>query len=144
MTITLNFTDPGMFPHTEQHPDMQEAVLAIQAEVKHYTFVTIQDDAKDGRLIGTASREVGSDFWAFRHVLSRAEKFEIIPSTVLVGPQGQRVSPYGSAPWMSDAEKALWHEETVGFTVRNKINGTVGIGRQPWKTREEAETWLKD
>ena len=32
--------------------------------------------------------------------------------------------------------------QIVGYTVQHKKTGTVGIGRQPWKTLEEAQNWL--
>ncbi len=47
-------------------------------------------------------------------------------------------SIYGAAPWYSESEKANWIVETVGFTWELD-NGTIGLGRVPAKTREEAE-----
>lgn len=46
-------------------------------------------------------------------------------------------SIYGAVPYTSDADKPNWIIETVGWTWRND-NGTVGLGRAPAKTREEA------
>lgn len=51
---------------------------------------------------------------------------------------GQCVSLYGSLPYVSDADKADWEIRTRGFTWRNS-NGTIGLGRAPAATREEAE-----
>lgn len=31
-----------------------------------------------------------------------------------------------------------------GWTVRDNVRGTVGIGREPWKSRQEAEKWVAD
>jgi hypothetical protein len=50
---------------------------------------------------------------------------------------GATASIYGAVPWSSDSEKQQWTLETVGFTWRVD-NRTVGIGRVPAKTEEEA------
>lgn len=50
---------------------------------------------------------------------------------------GQTASPYGAVPWSTDAEREHWTLETVGYTWKLD-NGTVGLGRRPAKTREEA------
>lgn len=54
---------------------------------------------------------------------------------------GAIASLYGAVPWTTPAEKADWEVETVGWTVRND-NGTIGIGREPWKTKEEADAYV--
>jgi hypothetical protein len=54
---------------------------------------------------------------------------------------GATASIYGAVPWTSARDKANWITETVGWTVRNLKDGTVGIGRVPWKTYAEAEEW---
>lgn len=46
-------------------------------------------------------------------------------------------SLYGACPWTSDADKQAWVLEVVGWTWRN-ADGTIGLGRVPAKTREEA------
>ena len=53
---------------------------------------------------------------------------------------GATASLYGAAPYVSDRDRADWHVETVGYTWRNLKTGTIGLGRAPAKTREEAET----
>lgn len=68
--------------------------------------------------------------------------FDIIESKRWVSNDGRTASLYGSCPWMSDAERALWTLQVVGYTVRHKKTGTVGIGRQPWSTLEDAQNWL--
>lgn len=50
---------------------------------------------------------------------------------------GQTASIYGAMPYASSADKANWELATGGFTWRND-NGTIGLGRVPAKTREEA------
>jgi len=72
----------------------------------------------------------------------RQARYEVIPSRVWQGPNGRTVSPYGAAPWTSEAEKPLWKLVEVGFTVRDRVNGTVGIGRRPWATKGEADAWV--
>lgn len=50
---------------------------------------------------------------------------------------GATISVYGACPWGSDADRPNWTLETVGYTWRLD-NGTVGLGRVPAKTRDEA------
>lgn len=53
-------------------------------------------------------------------------------------------SLYGAVPWSGapgDQEKD-WRLESVGWTIRWE-DGTIGIGRQPFKSKEEAEEWLE-
>lgn len=50
---------------------------------------------------------------------------------------GCTASIYGACPYTNDAEKQDWIIEVVGYTWRLD-NGTVGLGRIPAKTREEA------
>lgn len=63
---------------------------------------------------------------------------DVIPSRVWVNKRnGRTASIYGSVPWLSQAEKEEWEMKTRGWTW--KLNdGTVGLGRVPAKTREEA------
>lgn len=63
---------------------------------------------------------------------------EVIASRVWINRKtGQRVSPYGACPWASRLERADWEMFTVGFTWALD-NGTIGLGRVPAKTMEEA------
>ena len=50
---------------------------------------------------------------------------------------GQAASLYGAQPWTSLADKANWSVETSGWTWRND-NGTIGLGRMPANTYDEA------
>ena len=56
---------------------------------------------------------------------------------------GATASLYGACPWISDQERQNWRVETVGFTWRNLKTGTIGLGRAPAKTREEADSVAK-
>lgn len=50
---------------------------------------------------------------------------------------GQRASIYGAVPWRG-ADKDDWSIVVTGYTWRLS-NGTIGLGRKPAATREEAE-----
>jgi predicted GH43/DUF377 family glycosyl hydrolase len=50
---------------------------------------------------------------------------------------GRTASIYGAVPYMNETEKHNWSIESRGYTWRLD-NGTIGLGRQPVKTREEA------
>ena len=68
-------------------------------------------------------------------------KYEVIPAVLWRRDDGASASIYGALPWRSEAEKARWKREEVGFTVRNPHTNEVGIGRAPWATRGEAEAF---
>ena len=55
---------------------------------------------------------------------------------------GATASICGSAPYTSESDKRNWAIETIGFTWRLS-NGTIGLGRTPAKTREEAEQVMR-
>ena len=74
--------------------------------------------------------------------LDHSHMFDLIESKRWICDDGRTASPYGSAPWVSDADRARWQLQIVGWTVRHKKTGTIGIGRAPWTTREAAENWL--
>jgi len=50
---------------------------------------------------------------------------------------GMSASLYGAVPWTSNAAKDDWQIEESGWTWRN-ANGTIGLGRAPAATRQEA------
>jgi hypothetical protein len=63
---------------------------------------------------------------------------EVIPARHWVNLRnGRTASVYGAVPYTSKAEEADWEVQDNGWTWRND-NGTVGLGRVPAKTREEA------
>lgn len=53
---------------------------------------------------------------------------------------GRTASITGAAPWHTAAERSEWRVETIGYTVQHP-DGTVGIGRRPFQTKEEAQAW---
>lgn len=63
--------------------------------------------------------------------------YEVVESRAYVHPdKDYKVSIFGAHPGEG------WEVKTTGFTVRNMDNGTYGIGKVPWKTRQEAQTWV--
>ena len=68
-------------------------------------------------------------------------RYEVIESRVWKRDDGATASPYGASPWETEREKSRWKLVTRGYTVRDNVSGTVGIGRVPWQTREEAQSW---
>lgn len=74
--------------------------------------------------------------------LNHSHMFDIVESKRWVCDDGRTASIYGAVPWLSDTERNTWRIQIVGYTVQHKKTGTVGIGRQPWKTLEEAQNWL--
>lgn len=70
-------------------------------------------------------------------------RYEVIPSVRWFHkPTGRTASVYGSCPWFDGTAEADWERQVTGFTVRDNRRNTVGIGRKPWETREEAEAWV--
>jgi hypothetical protein len=57
---------------------------------------------------------------------------------------GATASPYGAVPWTNRPgnTEPNWRLEACGWTIRWD-NGTVGFGRVPFATKEEAENWLR-
>ncbi len=55
---------------------------------------------------------------------------------------GVTASIYGACPWWSAAKRQQWIMETIGWTWRLD-NGTVGRGRPPVATRQEAIAIMK-
>lgn len=63
---------------------------------------------------------------------------EVIPSKHWKNTKtGATASIYGAAPYVSDADAVNWEVVVSGWSWRLD-NGTVGLGRQPVKTYEEA------
>ena len=79
-----------------------------------------------------------------RYGHARQRIVAVIPAKIMRHKSGRTASPYGAAPWTGapgDTE-ADWTMETVGWTWQNS-NGTIGLGRVPAKTREEAEEVMR-
>lgn len=70
------------------------------------------------------------------------ERYRIIPYKYWEGPNGRKASIYGAVPYRTEAEKKLWEIKTRGFTIEDRHTNTCGMGRPPFKTREDAQRWL--
>jgi hypothetical protein len=75
----------------------------------------------------------------------RERNYEVVPySYDLHKPTGRKFTRgYGGPPGIRGSKPEDWEVVPAGFTVKNRSTGTTGIGREPWKTRGEAEQWLK-
>lgn len=63
---------------------------------------------------------------------------EIIKSRAWINKKtGETTSIYGAVPYVSESDKQNWEIETRGYTWR-KYDGTIGLGRAPAKSYEEA------
>lgn len=51
---------------------------------------------------------------------------------------GATASIYGACPWTNAADEPNWAMVVRGWTLRDNRNGTVGIGRLPFETKELA------
>lgn len=69
---------------------------------------------------------------------------EVIPSRRWRHRSGRTASIYGALPWTGARgnTEADWQMEESGWTWRND-NGTIGLGRPPADTREEAEAVMR-
>ncbi len=70
---------------------------------------------------------------------------EVIPSKVWKHKiTGSTASIYGACPasYAPGDTAQDWEIVQVGWTVRND-NGTIGVGKRPWPTKEAAELYLK-
>ncbi len=62
---------------------------------------------------------------------------KVIESRHWVHATGSTASIYGAVPWTDGTDRAHWSVETHGWTWLC-FNGTIGLGRKPTETREEA------
>ena len=69
-------------------------------------------------------------------------QYEIIESKHWKHTSGRTASIYGAVPYYNDHDAKEWEIVSCGFTVRNLKTGTVGIGRPPFKTIEEAQAFI--
>ena len=68
------------------------------------------------------------------------EKYSIIEAKRWQHKDGRTASIYGAVPYYSNNDG--WEVVTVGYTLQNNSTGTVGIGRKPFKTLEEAQEYI--
>lgn len=72
-------------------------------------------------------------------------RYEAIESKVWKNARtGATASIYGAVPYDTNAEAEGWAIVPVGFTIRDNVRGTVGIGRKPFDTMAEAEQVAAD
>lgn len=72
-------------------------------------------------------------------------KYEVIESKAWIHAlTGQTASIYGASPWFYMADRPNWSIVSRGWTVRDNVNNTVGIGRVPWANRDEAQAWADE
>lgn len=79
-----------------------------------------------------------------RHFGHFGGRGEVIPSRIWRHRSGAGASPYGAVPWTGAPgnRKEDWHMEDMGWTIQWS-DGTVGIGRQPFTSKDDAEDWLR-
>ncbi len=56
---------------------------------------------------------------------------------------GARASRFGAVPWVNATDRDNWSLEPDGYTWVMS-NGTVGIGRRPAVSRDEADRVMRD
>ena len=66
-------------------------------------------------------------------------RIEVIPHRFWEHTSGLKASLFGACPWTNAADKENWQVIERGWTWRDNRNGTIGLGRIPAKTREEAQ-----
>ena len=65
-------------------------------------------------------------------------RYEVIESMVWKRDDGKTASIYGAVPWTSPAEEKRWAVVSRGWTILDKHQNTIGLGRVPFMTHEEA------
>ncbi len=71
------------------------------------------------------------------------KRYEVIESRVWRRDDGRTASIYGALPYHGEAEKAHWTIVSRGWTIRDNNDNTVGLGRVPFKTIEEAQEYCQ-
>ena len=66
-------------------------------------------------------------------------RFEVVESKCWRHKNGMTASIYGAVPWTNDKAKDDWQIVVRGFTIRDNRLHTIGCGRMPFKTKEEAQ-----
>lgn len=75
--------------------------------------------------------------------MTQQGRYTVIESKVWVHtPTGRRVSIYGASPWTSQADRPNWQIMSQGWTFRDNVFGSIGLGRKPFATKAEAEHFL--
>jgi hypothetical protein len=79
-----------------------------------------------------------------RRLVTAKKKGEVIESKSWKHKSsGATASLYGAVPWSGSTgdEKSDWELETTGYTI-SWDDGTIGVGRKPFKTKAEAQAHL--
>lgn len=67
------------------------------------------------------------------------KRYEVVPSRFWRHVRtAVTASLYGACPWMKESEREDWQIVERGFTVRDNVQGTVGLGRKPFDSEAEA------
>ncbi len=72
------------------------------------------------------------------------DRYEVIKSKKWFNKiTGQTASIYGALPYWNESEKENWIIKSVGYTIRDNKNNTIGLGRKPFITLLEANKCLE-
>ncbi len=72
---------------------------------------------------------------------STNKRYEVVESKYWKNTRtGATASLTGACPYWGDPSG--WEIASRGWTVRDNKTNTVGVGRTPWKTREEAQSFV--
>lgn len=63
----------------------------------------------------------------------------VIPHRHYRHESGRTASLYGASPWVNQSERVQWSTVESGYTWSDSSSGTIGLGRAPVATREDAE-----
>ena len=65
------------------------------------------------------------------------DRYEVVKSLKWQHTSGNYASFYGATPWgMNIAEKENWSIVTLGYTIRDNKNNTIGNGKPPVSENE--------
>jgi hypothetical protein len=67
--------------------------------------------------------------------------YEVIESRAWKHTSGKTASICGASPWTSLNDAPNWEVVSRGWTVRNPYTGQVGVCRQPWADKADAEAY---
>lgn len=64
-------------------------------------------------------------------------RYEVIKHKIWRDAKGHTASIFGALPWWGD--KGTWDIVSDGWTLRDNKDNTIGCGRPPFKTEQEAQ-----
>lgn len=68
---------------------------------------------------------------------------EVIEARRWRHPSGATASLSGAVPWSATRPQHEWELEVYGWTVKHP-DGTTGLGKPPFETREAAQAWVDE